>query len=507
MKEMFEIVITTANARYSHSSLGLRYLYANLGELQQKTLILEHTIKDNAHEIMQKCLSKNPKIIGIGIYIWNVELLTKVIKLLKSEAPHIVIIIGGPEVSYGLSNDLDKHVDYIIQLEGELAFKKLTEKLLAGKFPSNKVIKGEVLNTEDIQLPYEFYNDSDVKNRKIYVEASRGCAFKCHFCLSSLDDGIRNFNIDDFLFEMKKLYQRGVRQFKFVDRTFNLDIKFSTKILRFFLDLDPNQNFFLHFEVIPDRLPVDLKSHIELFRPGVLQFEVGIQSLNKEVSDRIGRKQNKEKALHNLKYLRQKTNAHLHVDLIIGLPGADLGIFKSDLNELISIGLQEVQVGILKNLKGTPLSQHIESFEMKFNPLPPYEILSNKDLSFEVILQLQSFQKFWDKYFNSSNFKGSMKFLFNLSNPFDEFFEFSLYSFNKFQRNYGLSLDQLVENLHDYFLLKKNISYEVSRELILKDILQKKDRKIPKYLRNYELGIPDVEQKKSHKALYRQSNN
>lgn len=500
------IILSTANARYSHSSMGLRCLYANLGDLQKQSKIIEHTIKDSPEEMVKEWLSYNPKIIGLGIYIWNIDVMEKAIVLLKELNPLVSIIVGGPEVSYGVSTNMDKNVDYIVQLEGEEVFKDLCDNILTGIFPQTKIIKANILDTLKIKMPYDYYTDQDIKNRKIYVEASRGCAFKCQFCLSSLDAGVRNFDIDLFLREMKKLYERGVRQFKFIDRTFNLSIKTSARILNFFLELDPEQDFFLHFEVVPDRLPSELKKYIEMFKPGVLQFEVGIQTLDKKVSDLIGRRQNKEKALENLTYLRHNTNAHLHVDLIIGLPGADIDIFKSDLNELISIGLQEVQVGILKLLKGTPIHQHMIPFEMKFDSKPPYEIISTRDITKEQMHQLRAFHKFFDKFYNSGNFQETMKLLFQLSNPFDEFFALSNFTLNKFSRSYGISLDQLCQALYSFLLEERSLSHEIVRESILKDILKKKGRKVPTFLKDYELGLPNIERMEHSEALKRQSN-
>jgi radical SAM superfamily enzyme YgiQ (UPF0313 family) len=486
--------------------MGLRCIYANLDELQDEAIIIEHTIKDSPESMVDEWLSHNPKVIGLGVYIWNIEVMEKAIILLKELRPEIAIVVGGPEVSYGVSTEMDKNVDYIVQLEGEDVFKNLCRDLINQTYPENKTIKADVLDTLKLKMPYEYYTDEDVKNRKIYVEASRGCAFKCQFCLSSLDVGVRGFDLDIFLDEMKQLYERGVRQFKFIDRTFNLNIKVSTRILNFFIGLDPNQEFFLHFEVVPDRLPPELKNYIEMFKPGVLQFEVGIQTLNKEVSDRIGRRQNKEKALENLSYLRHNTNAHLHVDLIIGLPGADINVFKSDLNELVGIGLQEVQVGILKLLKGTPIHQHITPFEMKFDTISPYEIISNKDINTDQMKQLRAFHKFFDKFYNSGNFQGTMKVLFELSNPFDEFFALSNFTIKRFGRTYGISLDQLCESIYDFLLEEREFPHATAREVILKDILKKKGRRVPVFLKDYELGLPNVDQKQSTDSLTRQAN-
>lgn len=500
------IILSTANARYSHSSMGLRCIYANLEELQNEAIILEHTIKDSAQKMVDQWLSHNPKIIGLGVYIWNIDIMEEAIELLKKTDSTIAIVVGGPEVSYGVSKTMERNVDFIVQLEGEDVFKNLCRNILNGTYPENKSIRANILDTLKLKMPYQYYTDQDIKNRKIYVEASRGCAFKCQFCLSSLDTGVRSFDIDLFLSQMRELYDRGVRQFKFIDRTFNLNIKVSTRILNFFIELDPEQNFFLHFEVVPDRLPADLKKYIEMFKPGVLQFEVGIQTLNKDVSDLIGRRQNKIKALENLTYLRHQTNAHLHVDLIIGLPGADINIFKNDLNELISIGLQEVQVGILKLLKGTPIHQHIVPHDMKFDREPPYEIISTKSIDETLMKELRAFHKFFDKYYNSGNFQGSMKTLFSLSNPFDEFFELAKYTEKKFGRTYGISLEQLCESLYDFLIDSKEFSHERAREIILKDILKKKGRRVPVFLKDYDLKLPEVDKVDSNTSLARQSN-
>lgn len=499
------IVLTTANARYSHSSLGLRCLIANLGHLESEAVINEHTIKDSPEKIVESWLSFNPKIIGVGIYIWNVEVLTEAILQISKSNPDITIVLGGPEISYGINTNLFQAVDYIVELEGETVFREICEKVLDSNPPKNKTIRAKTLDTDKIVMPYQHYSDTDIKNRKIYVEASRGCAFKCHFCLSSLDEGIRNFDIDVFLNQMQMLYDKGVRQYKFVDRTFNLDIKLSIRILNFFLEKEEH-DFFLHFEVIPDRLPQALKEYIVKFKSGILQFEVGIQTLDKEVSKRIGRRQNKERALENLSYLRHETNAHLHVDLIIGLPGATSEIFKKDLNELVGIGLQEVQVGMLKLLKGTPLHQHIDGFELNFDKSPPYEIQSNIDIDLELMHKMRALHKYWDKFYNSGNFIGSMKFLFTLSNPFDEFFALSNFALKKMNRTYAVSLDELCLILYTFLLEEKSISHAIARELILKDILVKKGRKIPVFLKDYNLGVPQMDNKETSKSLNRQSN-
>ena len=316
-----DILLTTINASYIHASIGLRYLYANLDELQSKTSILEFTSHLRPADIVEKILLKKPRIVGFGVYIWNTEHTTKVISLIKAIAPEIIIIIGGPEVSYEYEEqEIFRLADFLITGAADNAFAQLcrkifqknkkqsTEILSIDKFPlvnkySDKVftIKEPPLN--EIKLPYEYYTDEDIRNRVLYVEASRGCPFKCEFCLSALDKTALPFDIDIFLDEMKYLYDRGARNFKFVDRTFNLKVQTSLKILTFFLErLD--DKLFLHFEIIPDRLPDALKEAIARFPAGCLQFELGVQSFNSEVQTLISRKQNNLKTLENLKWLK-----------------------------------------------------------------------------------------------------------------------------------------------------------------------------------------------------------
>lgn len=500
------ILLTTANARYSHTSLGLRYLYANMQNLQSRTVLVEHTIKNDAKHIVDCWLSYHPKIIGIGMYIWNVDLLSQAIFLLKKSHPHLYIVVGGPEVSYDVSDELFKIVDYIIPLAGDLSFKRLCQDILDNNPPKTKALPKDHIDLKELMLPYEFYTDKDIATRKMYVEASRGCVFKCQFCLSSLDTGIQAFDTRIFLSEIKKLYQRGARLFKFIDRTFNLDIKQAIAILSFFLEEFPEQDYFLHLEVIPDRIPSELKEYILRFKEGVVQFEVGIQTLDEEVSALIGRPENKTRALENLNYLRRNTNIHLHVDLLIGLPGATLDIFREDLNRLVAIGLQEIQIGILKYLKGTSIIKHADTHHMIYDSKPPYEIESTMDVPVEEMSQLKRFAKYWERYYNSGNFIRSMELLFQMSNPFCEFFKFSAYAYTHLKKTYGISLDQYSETLYHYLVSEKHLDQEQVRKIILKDMLIKPGRKVPRYLKDYALDIPKVIHRKSHKALTRQIN-
>ncbi|MFZ2387069.1 MAG: radical SAM protein, partial [Polaromonas sp.] len=357
------IVLATLNAKYIHASLGLRYLLANMdlhggAGLRARTQLCEFVIQQRPTQIVEDLLALNPAVIGLGIYIWNVVETTQVVRLLKTLRPDIKVVLGGPEVSYETGEqEICRLADHVVTGWGDVSFPKLCRALLDGPQPLMKVIAGEQPALSELALPYGEYTDQDIAKRLLYVEASRGCPFKCEFCLSSLDKTAWAFELDRFMADMEVLYQRGARNFKFVDRTFNLKVDFSVRILQFFLDrMAPD--LFVHFEVVPDSLPDRLKALIARFPAGSLQFEVGIQSFNPEVQQRISRKQDNAKTADNLRWLVSESLAHVHADLIFGLPGETLESFSDGFDRLYALAPHEIQFGILKRLRGTPITRH-----------------------------------------------------------------------------------------------------------------------------------------------------
>lgn len=421
---MSRIVITTLNARYIHTAFGLRYLYANMGELQTCTELMEFNIRQRPIEIVEKLLQQQPEIIGFGVYIWNVGEINQVVAILKQVAPQVVLVLGGPEVSY--PPDLPPVADlsdYIITGSGEISFALLCRQLLAGVKSEQKIISGQVADPAVLASPYPYYSAVDLCQRIIYVEASRGCPFKCEFCLSSLDITAKPFALGLFLQDMDELYTRGARHFKFIDRTFNLKVDSSVTILEFFLARLTDE-LYLHFEVIPDNLPDRLKQIIKRFPPGVLQFEVGVQSFDPVIQQRISRKQDNEKTQANLNWLRQQTNTHIHADLIAGLPGDTLEGFGNSFDKLIALKPQEIQVGILKRLRGAPINRQTEAFGMRYDPNPPYSILSTRDIDFNAMQRLSRFGRYWDLIGNSGRFTATLPVIL-ADRPFQRFLQFS----------------------------------------------------------------------------------
>ncbi|MET1254065.1 B12-binding domain-containing radical SAM protein [Aliikangiella maris] len=438
------ITLTTLNAKYIHASLGLRYLYANLEELKLDTQIKEFTIKTRAIDIVEDILQDKPKIVGFGVYIWNTTETAAVISQLKTIAPDVIVVLGGPEVSYEVeTQSILQFADYVLTGPADLSFYRLCKEILAGEAPEQKVLRSKPLALKDLKLPYEFYNEEDLKNRLLYVEASRGCPFKCEFCLSSLDKTAYPFDLPLFMQQMDQLYQRGARHFKFVDRTFNLKIKTTLEIMNFFLDR-MDDDLFLHFEVIPDHLPDKLKEVLVKFPPGTLQFEVGIQTFNDEVQTLISRKQDNPKSKNNLIWLKENTTAHIHADLIFGLPGETLATFSQSFNELYECGPHEIQMGILKRLKGSPIIRHTESHDLRFNPLPPFNILSNRSVDFVTMQKVNRFSRYWDMIGNSGRFKNTLPHLLK-DNPFEEFMQITDWIYEQTGQTHQINLKRLFE--------------------------------------------------------------
>jgi radical SAM superfamily enzyme YgiQ (UPF0313 family) len=480
---MSAIVLTTLNARYIHASLGLRYLAANMGELEQDTEIIEFVLQNRAEEIVEALLAAQPRIIGFGVYIWNVAEITRVVALLKSVAPHITVVLGGPEVSYECDEqEVVRLADYVITGWGDISFPKLCRELMQKHPQAQKIITGIQPKLDEIKLPYAHYSDSDIAHRTLYVEASRGCPFKCEFCLSALDKTAWAFDLERILAEMDKLYQRGARQFKFVDRTFNLNIKDSVRILEFFLErLD--EKLFVHFEVIPDHLPEQLKALIVKFPPSSLQFEVGIQTLNPEVQALISRKQDTAKAEENLRWLREESHAHVHVDLIIGLPGEDVASIADGFDRLIALKQQEIQVGVLKRLRGTPITRHTETYGMRYTPYPPYTILTTDRIDFATMQRLVRFARYWDLVGNSGRFPKALELLLDGS-PFARFLAFSDWVYATTHKTHQISLPQLFDLLFTGLTAALAVPTEVARAALEHDFVQSGSKEIPPFMKN-----------------------
>jgi radical SAM superfamily enzyme YgiQ (UPF0313 family) len=501
------ILLVTLNAKYIHASLGLRYLLANMArhggaDLRECTALREFTIHRPAQAVVDAVLAELDahapvQIVGFGVYIWNVLQTTEVVRLLKAHRPQVKVVLGGPEVSHERDGQaIVQLADHVITGWGDVSFPQLCRALVHGPQPLMKVIAGVQPPLEELDLPYAEYSATDIAQRVLYVEASRGCPFKCEFCLSALDKTAWAFEQQAFLTEIDTLYQRGARSFKFVDRTFNLKIDASVRVLQFFLDrlaahpLEPLQ---LHFEVVPDHLPERLQAMLVQFPPGVLQLEIGIQSFNPEVQQRISRRQDNATTSANIAWLVQHTQAHLHTDLIFGLPGETWQSFAQGFDALYALRPHEIQLGLLKRLRGTPLANRskageVAQFGMAYQSEPPYTVLHTDAVSAHEVQAFTRLARYWDLVANSGRFALALVLLLEgqstapVASAFAAFDAFADWLWSRMRATSTLTPEMLLDALFDYLTTVRAMPAEEVRAALLADYVASGARSNPQAL-------------------------
>ncbi|HCM26604.1 MAG: B12-binding domain-containing radical SAM protein [Treponema sp. GWB1_62_6] len=477
---MPDILLTTINAKWIHPSLALRLLKANLRELEVRTEIIEFALRQPLREKMDAILAARHRILGISVSIWNhsqtLELLHALEEPWAAAGVRPLIVLGGPEAA-NLPSDapLLAECDWLVRGEAEHSFRELCAALLSGCEPeaggaiarvfrvatsrpsslpdgaTYGVVESAAVDPSSVDPGYRLYTDGDLERRLTYVEASRGCPFGCEFCLSSLDRIVRDFPLDAFLHEMEALIARGARQFKFLDRTFNLDKGRAGRIMEFFLER-VKPGFYVHFEIVPSRFPSELGAIAARFPAGSLRLEAGIQTMDPRVAATIGRKSDPDAELATLRFLREKTRAIVHADLIAGLPGETLEAFGRGFDMLLSARPEEVQVGILKRLPGAPLARHDGPFKMRYSAEPPYEVLSTSAMSPTDLDRLKNFSRFWELIVNRGNFpEFTAAFLASDSGIFSRFIVLSDTLLLLFGRNWGIDRHELRSALNQSF--------------------------------------------------------
>ena len=528
---MPEIVLATLNAKYIHASFGLRCLRANLGELRALSVLAEFTIQERPLEVAERILAFEPRIVALGVYVWNVAPATELVALLKRLRPELVVVLGGPEVSHEPeAQEIVRLADCTIRGEGERVLPEICRTVLAGAAVPAKIVAAPPPDLASLVLPYDEYTDDDIAHRLIYVEASRGCPFSCEFCLSSLDEVVRPYPLEPFLAAMERLLARGVRHFKFVDRTFNLHLPTSRRILEFFLArmegvapagsgavpalsgaaaVQRYPGLFLHFEMVPDRLPPELRELLARFPAGSLQLEVGIQSFDPVVTAAISRRQDIAKLEDNFRFLREHTAAHVHADLIVGLPGETVAGFAAGFDRLVALGPQEIQVGMLKRLRGAPIARHDESEAMVYSPAPPYEILRNRVIGFPTMQRLRRFARYWDLVGNSGNFVETLPLFWcgvpsagahaeaavperavpgGAASPFAEFLHFSDWFFARDGRHHALALSRTMERVFEFLVEERRLEPAVVAAALVRDCARIGYREVPVVVRPHAPG-------------------
>lgn len=420
---MMKILLTSLNARFIHSALSLYYLRSFCHDLPYQFLVKEYTINENLLDIAGDLHQEKAEIIGFSCYIWNIEPTLKLCSILKKVDPGLFIVLGGPEVSYDAKETLmnNPSIDCIVVGEGEETFYHLVERKGQGLSleetsgvvfrKGHQVVrnpKRSLINRLDqIPFPYTDHDLTDFSGKIIYYEASRGCPFNCQYCLSSTIHGVRYFSLDRVQDDLGKIIQAGVKQVKFVDRTFNCQRNRTKELLSFLLKFkDRKINF--HFEIAADLLDQEIIELMGQAPAGYFQVEIGVQSTNPQVLEEIQRKMDFFQVGESVKRLREKGNVHLHVDLIAGLPKEDMISFERSFNEVYNLTPDNLQLGFLKLLKGSGLRKKAEEFGLIFQEQPPYEVLATKVLFFDELVELKRIEDMIEQYHNSGKYKHTL---------------------------------------------------------------------------------------------------
>jgi radical SAM superfamily enzyme YgiQ (UPF0313 family) len=480
------IVLATINAGYAHTAFGLRQLRANMAELREETRLLEFTRRHDEASILDAILASNPRIVGLSVYIWNVERLTELVKALKVRRPEVVVVIGGPEVSHATDGQaIVAATDYVICGEGDLAFVDLCRQLLSGTAPAERVLHPSLPKLSDLADPTSEFSDDDIAHRILYVETSRGCPFRCEYCLSSLDEQVRFFPLDRVLASLDSLLTRGGMRFKFIDRTFNLDVDRCVAILEFFLSRWRDGSR-IQFEVVPSHMPPRLREVISRFPPDTLRLEVGVQTFDSEVLSLIQRRQDEDETHETLSFLCGETRAVVHADLIAGLPGEDLDGFALSFDSLFAYRPAELQVGILKRLRGVPIVRHDEVRGMVYRAQPPYDLLENHLISADDMVRVGHFSRYWERIWNSGRFiQTSPLILGSDPSPFRAFMRCSDSLYNRLKMTHSIALLTLVENLFIYLTKECAIPSTTAAPALAADYRGGSDQCLPRFLKTH----------------------
>ena len=477
-----KVVIGCLNSKYIHASLAPWCLLSGVEAFAKNDYdikVLESTINGNLHDFAQKIINENPQIVSFSCYIWNIIQTLEICKEIK-EKLNCKIILGGPEVAYRPKDVLEKYnfIDFVLSGEGEWNFPLLLDNIndslecvdgLTYRKNNEIIVNPEKEYTDTPPSPYskEFYEN--LKGRIAYIETSRGCPYRCAFCLSGRCSKLRFFDLDQVKKDILNLANSGTQTLKFVDRTFNANSKRANEILLFIKDnygIKIPQGVCFHFEIAGDILTKETLEILSQMPMGAVQLEIGMQSFNEETLSKINRKTNTEKLIKNIKKLLSMGNMHIHIDLIAGLTGEDLESFKRSFNIGYSLKAHMLQMGFLKLLYGADMREKPEDYPCEFNENPPYEVISTPWLSADEIRILKNCEDAVDRLYNSGRFLFTLDYLIDEIgiSPFDLFNDFG----NSVDGT-NMKLSDYAVKVYEYF--KNQCNEQVLREKILCDLL------------------------------------
>lgn len=433
-----KILLTTLNAKYIHSSLALYSIKSYCSRYKDYIQIKEYTINNEIDYIISEIYKTKANIICFSCYIWNIEMTMDIIKILKKLMKDVVIIVGGPEVSYDIEEFLktNSEVDIVSYGEGEATFLELLDYFInkIGDLSNikgiayrsfNKIIINEKrlgLNLDDIPFVYNNQNLNNFENRIIYYETSRGCPYNCQYCLSSVEKGVRFLSLNRVYTDLQFFLDNNLKQVKFVDRTFNCNKNHALSIWKYLKENDNNITNF-HFEITADLIDDEILEFLKDIRIGLFQFEIGVQSTNNKTINSIKRLVNFNKLSAIVKKIKSYKNIHQHLDLIAGLPYEDYNSFKKSFNDVYKLEPEQFQLGFLKLLKGSGLRTNADKYGLVYKAKAPYEILYTNDLNYEKLLSLKLIDKLIELYYNSAKAHYALKYMIQFFDTPFEFYE------------------------------------------------------------------------------------
>ena len=477
-----KVIISCLNSKYVHASLSPWCLLSGVKAFSQNEYnisVMESTINGDIYEFADKIINENPDVVSFSAYIWNITKILEICKKIK-ENHSCKIVLGGPEVAYRPNDVLEKYgfIDFVLSGEGEWTFPDFLDNLNGDLSTVSGLTYRE--NGEIITNPEKEYADTppspftdeffeNLKGRISYIETSRGCPYRCAFCLSGRCSPLRFFDLEQVKEDIIKLSNSGTQTVKFVDRTFNANVKRANEILTFIKEnygKDIPQNVCFHFEIAGDILKTSTLEILSSMPKGAIQLEIGMQSFNEETLKTINRKTDTKKLIENIKKLIGFKNMHIHIDLIAGLTGENLESFKNSFNIGYSLKAHMLQMGFLKLLYGADMRENSEKYPCTFVDEPPYEVTSTPWLSNDEMKMLKNCEDAVDRLYNSG------RFLFTLDYLIDEIGISSFDLFNDFGNAVDgnkMRLCDYAENLYNFY--ESRCNKEILREKILCDLL------------------------------------